>query len=69
MVGLLKGIESSFLDLEWMKWQNLIQTDKAIGQRVIASVVCKSKVDSRRFNLNYGMGKNSNQVKLLAQTE
>ena len=32
-------------------------------------MVTKSRKDSRRFNLSYGMGKNSNSIKLLASTE
>lgn len=67
--GILKDIEVHFRDLEWNKWQSMMTQDQSVAERVIQSIVSKSRKDCRRFNLSYGMGKNSNSVKLLATTE
>lgn len=40
-----------------------------MGEKIINSIVTKSKKDSKRFNLMYGTGKNATQIKLEAGSE
>lgn len=51
---------------QWQKWQAVLWTDQSLGEKIISSIVTKSKKDSKRFNLMYGTGKNATQIKLEA---
>lgn len=44
---------------QWQKWQAILWNDPSLGEKVITSIVTKSRKDVRRFNIHYGSGKNA----------
>lgn len=54
---------------QWGKWQQLLWSDTQLGEKVISSIVTKSRKDVRRFNIHYGSGKDGHSVKLETGSE